>query len=146
MHIRPATLADYESLLALDTVAQHKAERVEQIRIWIQAGHCYALEKNGLLGYGVLNYQFFGYGFVAMLMVGEAGRRQGGGTAILRYFREHCRTEKLFSSTNQSNQAMHGLFLKLGFQCSGIIENLDENDPEIVYVSLSRQSRAVGAS
>lgn len=33
---------------------------------------------------------------------------------------------------------MHGLFLKLGFQRSGIIENLDGDDPEIVYVSLSK--------
>ncbi len=31
---------------------------------------------------------------------------------------------------------MYGLFLKLGFQRSGIIENLEDEDPEIVYVSL----------
>jgi hypothetical protein len=32
---------------------------------------------------------------------------------------------------------MHGMFQKLGFRRSGVIENLDEGDPEIVYVSLA---------
>ena len=136
--IRSAVQADYEGLLALDTVASQDPERALQIQVWIQQSQCYVVEREGiLLGYGVLNYHFFGHGFVEMLMVGESGREQGIGSALLRYFRQISRTEKLFSSTNQSNQAMHGLFQKLGFQRSGVIANLDEGDPEIVYVSLA---------
>lgn len=139
MHIRLATTADYESLLALDSVVLQETERAAQIQMWIRQSHCYVADHMGtLLAYGVLHHQFFGHGFVEMLMVGESGRRQGVGAALLRYFRQVCRTEKLFSSTNQSNHAMHNLFLKLGFQRSGIIENLDDDDPELVYVSLSK--------
>lgn len=138
MQIRSAVQADYEGLLALDTVASQGPERALQIQGWIQQSQCYVAEREGiLLGYGILNYHFFGHGFVEMLMVGQSGRGQGIGSALLRYFRQISRTEKLFSSTNQSNQAMHGLFQKLGFQRSGVIENLDEGDPEIVYVSLA---------
>ncbi|ALO40490.1 hypothetical protein UZ73_17470 [Alcaligenes faecalis] len=138
MQIRSAVQADYEGLLALDTVASQEPERTLQIQGWIQQSQCYVAEREGiLLGYGVLNYHFFGHGFVEMLMVGGSGRGQGIGSALLRYFRQISRTEKLFSSTNQSNQAMHGLFQKLGFQRSGVIENLDDGDPEIVYVSLA---------
>ncbi|OSZ46420.1 hypothetical protein BVZ31_05915 [Alcaligenes faecalis] len=138
MQIRSAVQADYEGLLALDMVASQEPERTLQIQGWIQQSQCYVAEREGiLLGYGVLNYHFFGHGFVEMLMVGGSGRGQGIGSALLRYFRQISRTEKLFSSTNQSNQAMHGLFQKLGFQRSGVIENLDEGDPEIVYVSLA---------
>lgn len=139
MHIRLATQADYEGLLALDSVVPQEPERAGQIQVWIQQSHCHVVERAGaLLGYGVLNYQFFGHGFVEMLMVGESGRGQGAGSALLHYFRQICRTDKLFSSTNQSNHIMQGLFLKQGFQRSGIIENLDEGDPELVYVSLSK--------
>ncbi|USY27078.1 GNAT family N-acetyltransferase [Alcaligenes sp. 1735tsa3] len=138
IQIRSAIQADYEGLLALDTVASQEPERALQIQDWIGQSQCYVAERKGvLLGYGVLNYHFFGHGFVEMLMVGESGRGQGIGSALLRYFRQVSQTEKLFSSTNQSNQAMHGMFQKLGFRRSGVIENLDEGDPEIVYVSLA---------
>ena len=140
MNIRVATLDDYDGLLALDTVFPQEPERAQQIHSWMQLSDCYVLEKDGaLLAYGVLSHQFFGHDFVEMLMVGAEGRRQGLGSALLHYFRQISGTEKLFSSTNQSNQAMQRLFLKLGFQHSGVIDNLDENDPEIVFVSLSRQ-------
>ncbi len=44
-----------------------------------------------------------------------------------------CQTDKLFTSTNQSNRPMQKLLEKLGYQPSGYIENLDEGDPELVY-------------
>ena len=40
---------------------------------------------------------------------------------------------KLFTSTNQSNAAMHAFCAAAGFVRSGVIENLDDGDPEIVY-------------
>ena len=44
-----------------------------------------------------------------------------------------CRTPKLFTSTNLSNLPMQSLLAKLEYQLSGVIHNLDEGDPEIVY-------------
>lgn len=41
--------------------------------------------------------------------------------------------EKVFSSTNQSNADMHKVFLSNGFIESGIVENLDDGDPEVIY-------------
>jgi RimJ/RimL family protein N-acetyltransferase len=52
---------------------------------------------------------------------------------LLRYLVSICQTPKLFSSTNQSNRPMQALFAKVGFEQSGRIDNLDPNDPEIVY-------------
>jgi len=45
-----------------------------------------------------------------------------------------AKTAKVFSSTNQSNRRMHQLFHNLGFVKSGFIDNLDEGDPEIIYM------------
>ena len=49
-----------------------------------------------------------------------------------------CDTAKLFTSTNQSNVAARRLMAKAGFVPSGMIENLDEGDPELVYVKFVR--------
>ncbi|AFU15440.1 GCN5-related N-acetyltransferase [Bacillus thuringiensis MC28] len=42
-------------------------------------------------------------------------------------------TQKIFSSTNESNTNMQKVFKANGFMRSGIIENLDEDDPEIIF-------------
>ena len=51
----------------------------------------------------------------------------------MQYLISICQTPKLFSSTNQSNRPMQALFAKAGFEQSGMIHNLDPDDPEIVY-------------
>ena len=43
-------------------------------------------------------------------------------------------TAKLFTSTNQSNLGMQALLVRLGYEPSGIVHNLDEDDPELIYV------------
>ena len=40
---------------------------------------------------------------------------------------------KLFTSTNQSNTPMQALLALLGYVRSGVIDNLDPGDPELVY-------------
>ncbi|MGF6174340.1 N-acetyltransferase family protein [Ensifer sp. 4252] len=134
MKIRSATIADCDSLVALDTVAAGDPERRDHIRSWIEAGCCYVAETNKSVGaYGVLAYHFFGNGFVEMVMVGEHFRRQGLGMALVEHFKAICVTPKLFASTNLSNQKMQQLLSAAGFHTSGYIDNLDENDPEIVF-------------
>lgn len=139
MDIRCARLADHEALLALDTVLAGEPGRGVQIRHWIDSGCCYVVQAGECVGaYGVLGYHFFGHGFIEMVMVGERFRRQGLGIALVRHFQAHCRTPKLFASTNLSNRQMQALLTTAGFRTSGFIDNLDDNDPEIVYFARSR--------
>jgi ribosomal protein S18 acetylase RimI-like enzyme len=134
MEIRIATIADYDKLAALDTIAPGETERAVQIRTWIETGCCHVAETDSNIGaYGVLTYQFFGNGFIERVMVGEQFRGQGLGTALVRHFQAVCATPKLFASTNLSNQRMQKLLKTAGFRTSGFIDNLDENDPEIVF-------------
>jgi GNAT superfamily N-acetyltransferase len=60
-------------------------------------------------------------------------RRSGAGAALVKYLESHCQTPKIFTSTNLSNLPMQSLLAKLGYTLSGVIHNLDEGDPEIVY-------------
>lgn len=134
--IRAATPADYDVLVALDTVASCDPARCAQIRQWIDTGACHVAQVGESVGaYGVLTYHFFGHGFIEMVMVGEGFRRQGLGIALVRFFQERCTTPKLFSSTNLSNQRMQELLKSAGFRPSGFVDNLDDNDPEIVFFS-----------
>ncbi|MGF6256786.1 ribosomal protein S18 acetylase RimI-like enzyme [Ensifer sp. LBL] len=87
----------------------------------------------------MLTHHFFGHAFIEMLMVGASWRQRGLGAALIAHFRSMSSGAKLFSSTNMSNRRMQDLLVKAGFRPSGYIDNLDENDPEIVFYSpLSR--------
>jgi hypothetical protein len=48
----------------------------------------------------------------------------------------NCKTIKLFTSTNESNKPMQELMIKMGYQPSGTVYNLDEGDPELFYFKL----------
>lgn len=132
--IRPANEDDVESLCSLDLVARRESERREFIRRSVVSGACFvAVAEDEVIGYGVLNYTFYANGFVELLYVHSGHRRRGGGAALLRHIESLCQTPKLFSSTNLSNLPMLSLLAKSEYVLSGVIHNLDEGDPEVVY-------------
>lgn len=132
--IRLANEGDIEALWSLDLVARGENRRREFIRRSIASGACFvAVAEDEVIGYGVLNYSFYDNGCLDMLYVHSDHRRRGAAEALLRHLESLCETSKLFTSTNLSNLAMQSLLAKLGYVLSGLIHNLDEGDPEIVY-------------
>lgn len=132
--IRPAIESDISALCSLDFIAQKESERREFIRREVASGNCFvAVSGETIIGYGVLNYTFFYTGCIDMLYIHSDYRRTGAGAALLRHMESLCKTEKLFTSTNLSNLPMQSLLAKMDYILSGIIHNLDEGDPEIVY-------------
>jgi ribosomal protein S18 acetylase RimI-like enzyme len=133
--IRIAKDADAEAIVHFDHVAQFDSRHVALIRRSIASKDCYVATADEIaIGYVVLDYSFYGNGFISMLYIDPEYRRQGVGEGLVRQAEEVCRTGKLFTSTNQSNTAMQKLLAKLGYVDSGVIENLDEDDPELVYI------------
>ncbi|MEX9754812.1 N-acetyltransferase family protein [Providencia vermicola] len=129
---RLATPPDIASLIQLDSVTT--AERAQKISQWVNNKHCYLIEQqNQIIAYGVLHYQFFEYAFIEMIMVNQAFRQQGTGLSLLQQLKQTCLTQKIFTSTNQSNTPMQRLLDKAQFKPSGFIDNLDEGDPELIY-------------
>jgi len=132
--IRPAVSSDVEVVCSFDLIARQADDRREFIRRAINAGTCYAaMAEQDVIGYGVLNYTFYHQGWIDMLYVAAGRRRLGAGTALLEQMERQCQTPKLFTSTNLSNLPMQALLAKRGYMLSGVIHNLDEGDPEIVY-------------
>lgn len=135
MRIEPATLADCDEVGALDRTVAGPSARGDALREWITRGECLvARADSGLVvGFAVANSSFFAQYFLVLLVVHEDHRRRGVASALIRAVEARSPTPKLFTSTNQSNTAMQAVCESLGFVRSGVIENLDEGDPEVIY-------------
>jgi ribosomal protein S18 acetylase RimI-like enzyme len=132
--IRLAFQSDATSIIGFDHVAQSEPSRVGFINRSIDEGTCYVIDLDQkVITYGVLEYSFYGNGFISMLYVHPDFRRRGFGRELMKHLERSCKTGKLFTSTNQSNTIMQSLLESLEYQLSGVIENLDDDDPELVY-------------
>jgi len=76
-----------------------------------------------------------------LLVIAPEYRRRGIATSLIRYIESICPTAKLFTSANQSNTIMQALCDRTGFVPSGVIDNLDADDPEVVYYKRLREEK-----
>jgi len=139
MMTRQATPDDIAAICAFDQVAHVQEDRRQFICHAVRDGSAHvALLDHEIVGYTVLEHSFFARGFIAMLYVHPDHRRVGVGTALVRYAEGLCKSDRIFTSTNQSNLPMQALMDKLGYTRSGMVDDLDPGDPELFY---SRQLR-----
>lgn len=142
MKIRDATLCDAPTIYAVDPMAMEEGNRRQQIRGWLSAGNAVVAVIDGVaVGYAVLEYTFFGRGFISMLMVEKESRRKGVATSLVTRLEERCETDKLFTSTNESNKPMQALMQSMSYEPSGTVYNLDDGDPELFYVKRLERTR-----
>ena len=128
-----AASADFEHICELDEIVFKGPSRRGLIGTALAQGRCAIARVDGHVRGYVIAGEFFGHGFVELLLVHPDFRRRGIATSLMRSAEIDAPTEKLFTSTNQSNTAMQKLCERLGFVRSGTIENLDDGDPEIIY-------------
>ncbi|MBV4477647.1 GNAT family N-acetyltransferase [Pseudomonas botevensis] len=137
-HIRQAVLSDLEGLFRIDSIAVNDPERrawieraVDSLACWVA---CETSESGIPVGYGCLDKSFFGQWFIPLVTVSQAYRRSGVGRQIVACLERVSCAEKIFTSTNTSNAPMRHLLIQLGYQHSGVVENLDPGDPEMIFV------------
>ena len=132
--IERANQNDIEAVLELDGHPVHRAALTKSIA----SGDCWiARIGTTAVGFAVADESFFGQCFIWALSVDERHRRTGIATSLIGAIECTFGDRKLFTSTNESNTPAQRLFDSLGFDRSGVIENLDEGDPEIVYFKRS---------
>jgi GNAT superfamily N-acetyltransferase len=140
--IESATFADTAAVLALDKSAD-AAARAEWLSAAVRAEDCLvARSTDGVLGFAVAERSFFSRPFLDLLIVAERARRRGIGTALVLASEARWRPERLFTSTNASNLPMQGLLATLGYDRSGVVQNLDPGDPELIYISPEHRQSA----
>ncbi len=139
--VRRARSADTEALVALDPIAREQPSRKAFIAQAVAADQCWVAvethDDSTLLGYGVLDRSFFEHDFIALVMVKDGARRRGVASALMAELERQCTGPKLFTSTNASNAPMLALLARHGFTPNGRIDNLDEGDPEWVFVKFT---------
>jgi len=138
VEVRAAGAEDVPALIAANPYAQSNAGRRAQIAEWVDAGNCFVAERDSeIVGYCVLTREFFDSFFLKLVAVAEHDRGTGVGTAMIEHVIDLVPPgEKLWTSTNESNAPMRALLPRLEFVESGRIDNLDEGDPELVFVRL----------
>jgi ribosomal protein S18 acetylase RimI-like enzyme len=135
--IERASSEDFEHICALDETVHGRPARRKLIGEALAQGRISVARVDGTIrGFVIADESFFDQFYVRLLMVHQDFRRRGLASTLMRAAELDCQTEKLFTSTNQSNIPMQRLCDRLGFVKSGYVENLDEGDQEIIYVKL----------
>lgn len=133
--VERATEDDYSDIIAIDEAVMGDDHRKPYLtKAIINREVIVARIGAERVGFAILNRSFFEQYFVALLIVHPDHRRQGIATALMHYIEKTCPERKLFASTNTSNTTARRLLASLGFIHSGQIDNLNDGDPEIVYV------------
>jgi ribosomal protein S18 acetylase RimI-like enzyme len=133
--VRKAAPDDVLGLIALDPIAQSNGRRRERLTSEVDAGRCFVVDSgDSIAGYAVLAQDFFDQSFMHLLYVDSKQRRKGLATRLLAALETNCSTPKLFTSTNRSNQPMRSLLEKLGYAEVGVVDGLDDGDPEVFYL------------
>jgi ribosomal protein S18 acetylase RimI-like enzyme len=128
-----ASLADSDAIRALQIAVPGGKLDEQTLSHAVRSENCFIAKQNGtVVGFALVERWFFGRRFLSLLAVHPDFRRSGIATKLIRYA-ALVSAEGLFTSTNRSNAAAQRLFGKLGFEPSGIVENLDKDDPELVY-------------
>jgi len=134
MQIDVAREIDIDEMVALDTLVSGNSSRRNLITQTVKQHQGYlARQENRIVGFLLMHQHFFELPFIELLLVHPSFRRQGIGTALMQHIETLSTPGKLFTSTNVSNERMQRLCERLGYVRSGIIENLDEDDPELFY-------------
>lgn len=133
--IRRADRADRDAIVAIDAIALGGDDaRCALLDAALELGHCLVLDADGIKGFVVtVPKAFFGRDFVELLIVERTRRRAGIGRRLLHAAVRSATTTRVFTSTNRSNSPMRALLDGDGWNLSGELRGLDEDDPEIVY-------------
>jgi len=145
LSIRLAKENDVNEIFSFDRIAQQEHDRAEFIKRSVISKSCYIALDIQIKGYAVMEYSFFENGFMSMLYTHSDSRRQGVGASLLHHLEIICKTDKLFTSTNLSNLPMQSMLARFGYKLSGVIHDLYEDDPELIYVKHLKQSKSKGA-
>jgi GNAT superfamily N-acetyltransferase len=133
--IRPAFADDLPRLAAADPRLAADERHRRHIGELLDSGMSWAAARDGaLIGFAVVTRHFYGFPFVDLLFVAEANRREGIGAALMDRCERAHDADRIFTSTNESNRPMRRLLAKADWQVTGLIENLDPGDPELVFV------------
>ena len=137
VEIRLATLSDVPDILRVDAMAEREERRYDYISRAIQGDMGRTIKvlilDGRLTAFAVLG-EFFGHPFLELIATTGNRRRMGIASALLSNIEIALEDDRFFVSANESNIIMRDLLVKRGYRITGMVENLDPDDPEIFFV------------
>jgi GNAT superfamily N-acetyltransferase len=129
--------ADIDLLAEIDPrIAPDPARRAHMVHLLDSGMSWAALQGGEGVGFAIVTRHFYALPLVDLLFVAEPHRRGGVGRALM----DHCEashdTDRMFTSTNESNLPMRALLAKAGWRPAGVVNYLDPGDPELIFVKL----------
>lgn len=101
----------------------------------VGAGECWVARSGALLvGFATFGLFLHGHGFLRVIGVLPGYRRRGVAKAIVEHLESICPTDRLFTATTGANIAMQRTAEALGFVRSGVLEHVEDDDVEVIYV------------
>lgn len=134
--VQPGDATHVEQIVAYDTARSGEADLVSELLEaakagWLQVATC----DQRVLGHAIVRPRaFFGFDFLDLVYVAETARRGGVGHLLVAAIRDRA-ADRVWTSTNLSNAPMHRLLRTDGWQPAGMLDGLDEGDPEVFYFS-----------
>ncbi|HEU5479994.1 MAG TPA: GNAT family N-acetyltransferase [Candidatus Tumulicola sp.] len=134
MQVRPA-LPQELAVLERMPHALHYSHHPEFIRHALGTKRCLVAEIDGApAGFAVWDRGFYARPFLWMLGVDPAHQHRGVASELLEHVERLNAGLPLYTSTNESNDAMHALLTSRGYAPTGRLDSLDPGDPEIFFV------------
>jgi len=128
---------DLGRMAEVDPLTAANAERSDHLGALLEQGMSWGAIGDGeLVGFAVVTRNFYNYPFVDLLVVAEAARRRGAGSALMAHCAAVHDADRIFTSTNESNAPMRALLAKAGWLPAGVVHYLDPGDPELIFVKL----------
>ena len=129
-----ANIKDLDEIMKIDSEVIGNTNRRDYVENAIKQGYCIVIkEKQEIVGFLIYETNFFENYFISLVVVAPLKRRKGYASLLINQMLKIPSAIKIFSSTNRSNTEMQKVFSANGFIRSGMIENLDEGDPEVIY-------------
>lgn len=137
VEIRFAALSDVPDILRVDAVAEREERRYDYISNAIQGEMGRTVKvlllDDRIAAFAVLG-EFFGHPFLELIATAANRRRMGIASALLSNIEIGLTDDRFFVSANESNVIMRDLLVQRGYRITGMVENLDPDDPEIFFV------------
>ncbi len=134
MQITLAEPIELVDIVEIDKEVIGSVSRKDYLKKAIKENKCLVVKIDSVIvGFLIYNTEFFDCSFIALVIVHPLERNKGYAKSMMEYFEKVSPTQRVFSSTNQSNENMQKLFASIGYVKSGYVENLDAGDPEFFY-------------
>ena len=137
LDMAPIGPGDIERMAAVDPLTATDAQRRDHLGHLLEQGLSWGAFRDGqMVGFAVVTRNFYNFPFVDLVVVAEAARRRGAGSALMAHCAAAHDADRIFTSTNESNAPMRSLLGKAGWRPAGVVHYLDPGDPELIFVRL----------